>query len=258
MKKNHKPLVIGNWKMNPATVDLARKLFTDIKKGVNKNQAEVEVGIAAPFPFISELNRSLGASKKISLGAQDVFFEPKGAFTGEVSLSMLKSVGVSFAVIGHSERRALGESDEDIARDTAVTIKGAVTAIVCVGEKKRDPQGDYFSFIERQIVSATQGVPKSKLKQLVIAYEPIWAIGTGKTATAENIEEMRLFIEKVLADIFGRPAANKVRIIYGGSVDKDNAAEIISAGGVAGYLVGGASLRPVDFISIIKTAATYE
>lgn len=257
MKRKHVPIVVGNWKMNPSTVSSAKELFLGIRKGLGRNRHKVETIIAPPFPFISEMER-LSPSKRIGLAAQDVFFEPSGAFTGEVSISMLKSVGVSHIIIGHSERRKLGETDKEIYADTLATIKSGMTAIVCVGEKKRDSNGDYFNVVEKQIHSAIKDVPKSKIKHLIVAYEPIWAIGTGKTATPDDILEMKLFIQKVLADNLGRKAIGSIDILYGGSVNKKNAEEILKISDVSGFLVGGASLRAAEFVEIIKIASAYE
>ncbi len=256
MKVTKKPLVVGNWKMNPATIGDAKKTFIEIRTGITRVKNDVEVVIAAPFPYLPELQK-LAPSKRVLLAAQDVYFEPAGAFTGEVSLSMLKSVGVTHVIVGHSERRAMGETDAHVAAKVAAVSKHGLMVVVCVGEKKRDSQGDYFSLIEAQIQAAISGVTKNKLAQVVIAYEPIWAIGTGKTASAQDVHEMKLFITKVLSDAVGRNAATKMRIIYGGSVKADNAEELFTVGEVDGFLPGGASLKPKEFISIIKTVASH-
>jgi triosephosphate isomerase len=170
---------------------------------------------------------------------------------------MLKSVGVTSVIIGHSERRASGESDEEIYKDIQSVFKTGVTAIVCVGEKVRDEHGNYFGIVEAQLRSALRDVPKTKLSQLVIAYEPVWAIGTGKHASAEEVHEMKLFIQKIVTDQFGRIAIKKVRVLYGGSVKKGNALELLSIGAVNGFLIGGASLHPKEFAEIIHTAEAY-
>ena len=255
MAKKTKPLIVGNWKMNPTTLGRARKLFLEVRKGLGKRIKDVTVAVAPPFPFISEMER-LSPSQRILLAAQDVFFENSGAYTGEVSLPMLKSVGVSLVIVGHSEQRALGETDKDIYRDVQTILKSKTTVIICVGEKKRDSHGNYFSVVEAQLRAALRDVKPVDLKQIVIAYEPVWAIGTGKNATPEDAEEMRLFIQKLLADRFNRTAAAKVRILYGGSVKRSNAAELLEGSNVDGFLVGGASLKAGEFVDIVK--ATYE
>ena len=256
MSKMRTPVVIGNWKMNPKTIGEARKLFLAVRKGLGRSKDVTDIVVAPPFPFISELEK-LAPSKRIELGAQDIFYESHGAFTGEVSLPMLKSVGVTYAIIGHSERRALGETDTEIAKDVGAAMKNKVTAVVCVGERERDHQGSYFNVVEEQLLAAVKEVPKSKLKQLIVAYEPVWAIGTGDTATPEDVHEMKLFIEKILADHFGRRSASHIRLLYGGSVNKGNAAEILEHGQVDGFLVGGASLRPAEFVDIISIATKH-
>lgn len=250
-KKGHQPLVVGNWKMNPKTLGLARKLFLDTRTKLGRHAQQVDVVVAPPFPFISEMDR-LAPSKRIALAAQDVFFEVSGAHTGEVSAPMLKSVGVSYVIIGHSEMRARGESDHDIFQDIMAVIKAGMVAIVCIGEDERDAHGNYFSVVEAQLRSAIRDFPRSKLGHLVVAYEPVWAIGTGQTATAADVQEMKLFIQKILTDHFGRSALSKVRIIYGGSVKKKNTTTLLAAGGVDGFLVGGASLRAGEFTDIVK------
>ena len=253
--KPYVPLIIGNWKMNPATVDKAKRLFIDIRTAVKSNKT-AEIVIAPPFPYLADANK-LSPSGRIGIGAQDVFFEANGAYTGEVSLSMLRSVGVQYVIIGHSERRALGETDEDIYKDTAAVLKQKVTAVVCVGEKHRDSHGNYFSVVEAQLRAVLRGVQPNQLKNLVIAYEPIWAIGTGNTATAQDASEMKMFIQKIIADQFDRKAINKVRILYGGSVKKTNAETLLRGSGVDGFLIGGASLKAKEFASIVKTAESY-
>lgn len=255
-KKKRVPLVVGNWKMNPDTIGKAKKLFLEVRKGVSRKQLKTYVAVAAPVPYLSELER-LSPSQRIKLVAQDMFHESGGAFTGEVSLSMLKSVGVSAVIVGHSERRALGDTHEEINKNILAALKAGLTVIVCVGERQRDSAGEYFTVVEEQLKSAFAEVPKSKVKQLVVAYEPVWAIGTGKTATPEDVQEMRLFITKVLTDRFGRTPANAIRIMYGGSVKAKNADALMAVGQVDGFLVGGASLDAIEFLSIISTTETY-
>lgn len=246
----HTPLVVGNWKANPMTLDKAKELFVAIRKDARKID-DVEVVIAPPFPFLQTINK-LSPSGRIGVGAQDVFWEMGGAYTGEVSLSMLQSVGVRYVIIGHSERRALGETDEEVAKKMEIALKHKLTTIVCVGEKKRDRKGDYLDMVRAQVKSLLGAVQSAQLKNLVIAYEPIWAIGTGKTATPQDAYEMKLFIQKVIADTLDRKAVGKIRILYGGSVKKHNAEELFNEGEVDGFLVGGASLLPQDFCEIAK------
>lgn len=254
-KKKHTStkLVIGNWKMNPATVGKSQTLFLDIRKGLGRQYKDVEVVVAPPSAFISEMER-LTPSRRIELCAQDTHYEKEGAHTGEVSTSMLKSVGVSSVIVGHSEKRAAGDSDEEVSKKVQAVLNGSLTVVLCVGEKKRDTHGHYLTHVEKQLISALRNIAPSKLKRVIVAYEPIWAIGTGKTATPEDAQEMTLFIKKVLSDMHGRTTAQKVRILYGGSVKPNNAEALLRESDIGGFLVGGASLKASSFLSIIHTA----
>lgn len=253
MKPSHRPLIIGNWKMNPDTITDAKKLFTQIKQAAKKN-SQADVVIATPYVFLSELKK-ITPGNNFFLGAQNVSFEIKGAHTGEVSMAMLSDCGVAYVIVGHSERRAAGESDEAVAKKIQTVLKAKAIPVVCVGEKVRDGQGNFYLQVEAQIVSALSDIPKNRLKDVVVAYEPIWAISTGdgkgKTATAEDVVEMHLYIHKVLAKHFGRNIATKVRVIYGGSVNAENAKSLHDTKAAAGFLVGGASLKAADFATVM-------
>ena len=251
MKKKHQPLVVGNWKMNPLTIEKSYTLFTGTKKALGSKYHTVEVVIAPSFVAIAGIHK-LAKKSVIALGAQDVFYESSGAYTGEISIPMLKPLGVSHIIVGHSERRALGESDELVGKKVAAVVKSGLTCIVCIGEKIRDAHGMYFNVIEAQLRAILTSVSIKQLSHLVIAYEPIWAIGTGKNATAEDVQEMKLFIQKNIVDMFNRAAAAKVRIIYGGSVNPENAEVLLATGDADGFLVGGASLKPVEFARIVQ------
>lgn len=256
MKRTQIPLVVGNWKMNPQNMEKAQALFGEIKKAVGTKNAVAQVAIAAPTLFISGLEK-VSKKSRIALCSQDVSVSELGAHTGETALSMLKSVGVSYVIVGHSERRAQGETDDVVQKKTEVVLQGGQTAIVCVGEKVRDAHGDYFNVVEAQVKSLLATLKKVHLSRLVIAYEPIWAIGTNKHATAEDVQEMKLFIQKIIADVCGRTMVAKIRIIYGGSVNKDNAKELLEVGNADGFLVGGASLKPAEFASIVQISDMY-
>ncbi len=255
-KTTPKRLIVGNWKLNPLTVGKAKELFIDIRKESSRRN-NVETVIAAPFVYIAEL-RKLTTGVHTKLGAQDVFWEKEGTYTGEISAPMLESLGVSHVIIGHSERRALGETDEQVGKKVSAALKDKLTAIVCVGESERDAHGKYLSVVEDQIRAACADVPKAAFKNLVVAYEPVWAIsagnGKGKTATPADVHEMSIFIRRVLTSIHDRSSADRVRILYGGSVNEENAAELFSEGMVDGFLVGGVSLKPKAFAEILSTA----
>lgn len=250
MKIGHEALVIGNWKMNPQTDAMAKRLATDLKKTL-AHKGDVEVVVAPPAVFLPIVHGVQNSGKSFRMGAQNVHTESLGAFTGEVSLPMLKSFDVRFVIIGHSERRKAGETDGEVNAKMTAVVKAGLTAVVCVGETKRDHGAQYLGLIEAQIREAVKGLSRAKLGNLVIAYEPVWAIGTGNNATAGDVHEMKLFIEKTLTDLYGRNYAQKVRILYGGSVNPKNAMEIMKDGMVDGFLVGGASLNAKDFGAIV-------
>lgn len=256
MTKRLKPLIIGNWKMNPATLPKAEKLVVAIQKGLGGRSGASLIAVAPPLPFISELEQ-LSGSQKLTFVAQDVSSKEIGAHTGEVGVSMLRSIGVKSVIVGHSERRAAGENNEAVAGKVTAVVENKLTAILCVGEKERDRVGDYFNVVEEQLTSALANVDVKGLKYIVVAYEPVWAIGTGVNAKPAEAEEMKLFIRKVLSDIYNRADTSLVPIIYGGSVNSGNAEEILSLGHADGFLIGGASLEAKEFVSIIKIADKY-
>ena len=250
MKKMHKPLVIANWKMNPQSLTEAKKIFLGIKNA-SKKYPDVSVVVAPPAIYLHELVKTAGSI--VNVAAQNMHNASLGAFTGEISPTMLMDAGVKSVIIGHSERRAMGETDEVVTKKVLAALKARLMPIVCVGERERDGQGNFFTSIEKQIETVFKAIPKTRFKDVVVAYEPIWAIGTGATASVEDVKEMQLFILKVLTKNFGRNSASQVRIIYGGSVKSDNAAQLYDTGGVTGFLVGGASLQPDDFAKIIAS-----
>ncbi len=250
MTKKHLPLVIANWKMNPGSLSEAKKLFLAIRNAAKKLNSVTTV-VAPPFVYISDLQK-LSPAGSVTLGAQNVHEELQGAHTGEVSINMLSGLSVRYVIVGHSERRANGETDAQVAKKVELILKARSTPIVCVGERERDVQGNFYVHIEKQLLSALTGIAKSRHKDVVIAYEPIWAIGTGATATPEDVVEMQLFIHKTLAKHFGRTTAATVRVIYGGSVNADNAAALYGTGAINGFLVGGASLKPAEFSRILS------
>lgn len=245
-------MVVANWKMHPNTPREAERLFLDTRREALRRK-RVETAIAAPFVYLEVLRRLITA--RVRLAAQDVFWEKEGIHTGEISPAMLVNSGVSHVIIGHSERRALGETDDMVSRKTTAAVREGLTAIVCIGESERDNTGRYLNVIETQLRTACSGVPKTALTQLVIAYEPIWAIsrgdGKGQTATSDDVYEMTIFIRKILTSIYNRPSAERVRVLYGGSVNEENASALVQEGRVDGFLVGGVSLKPHAFAGIL-------
>ena len=248
MKHSH-PLLIGNWKLNPGTATEAKTLFQGIGKKVAKYK-EVEVIAAAPFLFIPELAKL--KQVRVGLGAQDAHYEERGACTGEISPALLVPYNVTYVIVGHSERRALGETDEQVNKKIHTILKRKMTPVVCIGEKLRDEQGKFYNVIENQIRQLAVGLTPAQLAKIVIAYEPIWAIGTGATATAEDVKEMQLFIVSILTKLYERKVAGRVKLLYGGSVKASNAKDLYEQGGMHGFLVGGASLSPEEFGEIAR------
>jgi triosephosphate isomerase len=248
MKKSN-PLIVGNWKLNPVTQSDALALAAGVVRKTKKVE-NVHIAIAPSYPYLISVEKKISKSA-VALCAQDVSTANLGAFTGEVSILQLKDIGTEFVILGHSERRAMGEKDDSIREKMLLTLKHRMTPIVCIGEKKRDDKGDYLSFVESQLMSLAREVTAAEISKVVIAYEPIWAIGTGKTATVEDVKEMQIFIESVLAKLYNRKTASRVRLLYGGSVKSHNAAQLQASGGMNGFLVGGASLKAEDFAELI-------
>jgi triosephosphate isomerase len=251
MKRNI-PLIVGNWKLNPQSLKEAGALALGVAQS-QKKKTEPYVAVAPSHVHLSEVAKKIKSSS-IGLASQDVASQPMGAFTGETSAMQLRDLGASFAIIGHSERRAMGETDIEVQEKALLAMKNKLTPIVCIGESKRDSHGDFFNFVQGQIRALCKGLSEVQIKKIIIAYEPIWAIGTGKTATAEDVREMQLFIAKVLTKLYSRKTAAGVRLLYGGSVKPHNAEILQREGGMNGFLVGGASLKAKDFLSIIKAS----
>jgi triosephosphate isomerase (TIM) len=247
--KHAKSLIVGNWKLNPGSVAEAKELTKAVIKKT-KSFGEPTIVVAPPFLYIPEVRKTLGKSA-ILLCAQDAHFEERGACTGEVSPAMLAEFGVAYVIVGHSERRALGETDVQVNKKIHTILKRRQVPIVCVGERERDKHGDFFNGIEAQLRSLATGLTAAQLQKVVIAYEPIWAIGTGATATAEDVKEMQLFIMSVLTKLYDRKVASKIKLLYGGSVKPGNAKELHDNGGMNGFLVGGASLSGEEFAAIV-------
>ncbi len=247
-----KKLIVANWKMNPQTPSEAEKIFLGIAE-IAKNSKNTEVVVCAPFVFLPFLKKK--NNKKIVLGAQNVYAELEGAYTGEISPKMLSSLGVKYVIIGHSERRAEGEKNEFIAKKVKQSLKCGLTPIICVGERERDHGHLYLGVVKHQVEEALSLIPKANIKNVVIAYEPVWAIGKNalRAATAEESMEMSIFIKKTLADMVGPQMAHSVRVLYGASVDPKNTSDFILHGGVDGLLVGRDSLNPKKFDMIINS-----
>lgn len=240
--------------MNPETLDDAKRIF-NATRGFAKSVKNLDVAICPPFPFIYPLLK-LNSPKNLFLGAQNLSTEFKGAYTGEVSVGMLKSLGVKFIIVGHSERRKMGETNQIVNQKMQIAFDTGLSPILCVGEKERDKEGSHLAFIKTQLKECLAGLPKKHLVGLRIAYEPIWAIGKSykEAMTPTDVHETSLFIKKVIGESLGRDIAASARVLYGGSVEAANAEEIIQIGNVDGFLVGHASLKPEEFSIILKAA----
>ncbi len=233
--------------MNPSSLKEVRALFEGIKKGVKNTEAVVVV--CPPSVYLSEL-------KGLALGAQNIYFEEKGAFTGEVSVAMLKDLDIEYVIIGHSERRKyFNETDELVNKKTKKALQAGLKVIFCIGEtaEERDAEKKY-QVLERQIKEGLKGVTRDDSKYISIAYEPVWAIGTGDNCSVDETMSSILFIRKMLVEIYNRGIADKIRILYGGSVKSENSSAYIKKAGANGLLVGGVSLNHEEFVKIVKSA----
>lgn len=245
-----KKIIVGNWKMNPPISKDAEKLFSGVAKEIS-GVKKTEVVICTPFIYLEKLHK---ISRKIILGAQDAFFEEKGAFTGEVSGEMLYSTGVRYVILGHSERRALGETNELVNKKIKASLSAGLVPILCVGETLRDESHSYFNLVKTQLEECLSGINKDLISKVIIAYEPVWAISSTinhHDATPADCLEMVIFIRKILSDKLG-VKAKMPRILYGGSVDDKEVQGFLKDGGVDGVLVGRASLDVEKFSNIIK------
>jgi triosephosphate isomerase len=250
MKKSKK-IIVGNWKMDPASPNEAEKIFTEIQKRAPKFP-NVHTIVCPSFVHIQKLAEL--ARKKVSIGAQNMFHEATGSFTGEVSVDMLKKIGAGYMILGHSEQRKLGETDEIINKKVHLTLKAKLIPIICIGEDKRDEDGHYLNAIKFQLEHALIGIQKKLLSSIIIAYEPVWAIGATEAMNARDIHEMTIFIKKSLVDLYKIRPPVPTPILYGGSVDPMNAHGILSDGEADGLLIGRQSLNPESFIGIIRIA----
>lgn len=254
---SRKPIIAANWKMNvgPAEAAAFIKEFLPLVKDVN---GACDIVIVPPFVSLSTVSEGLKGNSSVGLGAQTVSEYNNGAYTGEVSTSMLKEVSAGYVVLGHSERRQyFGETDAIINNKLKKALSEGLIPIFCIGEtlEERDA-GKLEAILERQVVKGMEGLSNEDASTTVIAYEPVWAIGTGRTATAEQAQEAHAFIRSLLVKIFGQEVADKVRIQYGGSVKPGNTAELMAQPDIDGALVGGASLEPASFSQIVLASFT--
>lgn len=249
-----KPFIAGNWKMNTNSAS-AVALAAGLAKELSSVDT-VDVAVCPPFVYLQSVAAALSASN-IALGSQNVYFEEKGAFTGETSCAMLKDTCCTYAIIGHSERRhVMGETDAMINKKISAAISGGLLPIFCVGELLEDRQGGTTNeVVASQIKNGLEGICAESVQAVTVAYEPVWAIGTGLTATPEQAQEVHAMIRGLLAELYGNEIAQVIRIQYGGSAKPGNTAELMAQPDVDGLLVGGASLKVEDFAAMVKTVA---
>jgi triosephosphate isomerase len=247
------PLIAGNWKMFKTVHEAV--VFTKELRGLVKDATDVEIVVAPPFTALHAVAEA-ARNSNIVVGAQDLHWEREGAFTGEVSAAMIKEAGAEFAIAGHSERRRLfGETDAGVNRKAQAAIAAGLTPIVCIGETLEERErGETMAVLDRQMRGCLDGMTGSQVAELVIAYEPVWAIGTGRNATPAQAAEAHAHVRARLRQSFGDEAADRCHVLYGGSVKPDNIRDLIAAGDVDGALVGGASLDVRSFADIVTAS----
>ncbi len=251
-----KPFIAGNWKMNTdcgSGVALAKAISAESADALS--DGKITVAVCPPSVYLSSVAGALSSSS-VGLGAQNVYSEEKGAFTGEVSVAMLKDVGCTYTLIGHSERRhVFGETNDMVNKKVHAAISGGLLPILCVGELLEEREaGNTEAVVKTQIIKGLEGIDAAKMQAVTLAYEPVWAIGTGLTASPQQAQEVHAFIRSILTDLYDASLAEEIRIQYGGSAKASNAAELLSEKDVDGLLVGGASLKAADFMGIIEAA----
>lgn len=246
-----RPIIGGNWKMHK-TVPEGRSLALEIRHALMGRDESIDVVVCPPFGALQAVGEVLRESR-VDMGGQDCYWEDEGAFTGEVSVSMLKDLGCSYCIVGHSERRhKFGEPDEWVSNKARAVLRNGLSPIVCVGETLQERQsGTTRDVIRGQILASLRGIDPEQMLKTVVAYEPVWAIGTGKTATPQQAQEVHAFIRNILIDVYGLEVAIRVRIQYGGSVKPDNIAVLMAQPDIDGALVGGASLDAPSFAKIV-------
>ncbi|MDE1975178.1 MAG: triose-phosphate isomerase [Patescibacteria group bacterium] len=247
----NKKLVIGNWKENPSSVDDAKRIAGKTRAAAGLLE-RVQAVVCPPFPFIP-VAVPRKPSANYAVGAQSVSREEGGAHTGQVSAAMLRSLGLGFVIVGHSEERAAGDTDGAVSAKASRALEAGLTAVLCVGEQSRDESGSHFDFVRNEIKASLAGIPAEKARHIVLAYEPIWAIGAKEPMAPADIHEMSIFVKKAFADVFGAEVAMKTKVLYGGAVNFRNAAEIVTTGGVDGLLVGRESVNLPGFIELLKS-----
>jgi len=247
-------IVVGNWKMNPTARVKAKDVYQKNARAA-QNLKKARAVLCVPYVYLDMLHNLSGAPR-LALGVQDVFYEKEGSRTGEISVPMVKDLGTTHVIVGHSERRVLGEDTATVAKKARAVVANGLTAVVCVGEHERDEDGVFYDTLSEEIIASLHRVEPAYFTRLIVAYEPLWAIGKSaeEAMSGAQMSEMAIFIRKVITDAFGADAAQALSVIYGGSVDASNAQDIIENGRIAGVLPGRASCNPKEFAGILHIA----
>jgi triosephosphate isomerase len=251
MKTNK--LIVGNWKMNPSTMALAKDIVKATKSAATKCP-NVDVILCPPAIFLRDLS-SATKPENIFFGSQYVSAHETGAYTSEISANMLRDAGITHCIVGHSEQRKAGDTDEIVSKKVTQALTAGISPVICVGEKERTDSGDYFDFVKTQVMNACADVSSKDIKDVILAYEPIWAIGAPEPMNPSSVVEMVLFVRKIFADKYTPAIASKIRVIYGGAVSHGNAAEMINIGQVDGFIVGRESINTAGFPELIKVVS---
>lgn len=249
-----KLIIVGNWKNYPNSLDEANTLLSTLSKksSVYKN-SKISTVIAPPLVYLETVSKK--ARRFATVASQNLFYPKNGTYTGEVTVDVLKSFGVKLSILGHSEQRKLGETSETVSEKVRLALKSTITPLVCVGEEEHDAEGNYFEILRSQIATSLQGVKKSEADKIMIAYEPVWAIGSQSNGamSPEELTQMVIFIKKVLTELFSRSVADKIPVLYGGSVDAYNAKSLVGKTGARGLLIGRASINAKSFFEIVSS-----
>lgn len=244
-----KSIVVANWKMNPASFKEARKLFEATKKAMEKSPS-VSLIIAPPALYLHELATGYRGTK-ISFAAQNAHSEVTGAYTGEISIAQVRDAGASYILVGHSERRAAGETNDDTRKKVSAALSHRMTPILCIGETTRTHSGEHFNSVAEQLLAGIKDVPPAKISKVIVAYEPVWAIGGETTMSPRDMHTMAIFIRKTIVGVYG-DVGHKVRILYGASVGEKNAAVMMREGDVRGFIVGHVSTNAERFTALLQ------
>ncbi len=253
MENKKRSYIIGNWKMNPSGKKEALRIFDGIKKRSQRRNAEIV--ICPPYLYLSDFS-SKRLPKNLSLGAQSCFWEEGGSYTGEISPVQLADMKVKYVIVGHSERREMGESDEEISKKIKSSLRSGINPVICIGEKERDKDGEYLRLLESQLTFAFSEVTPALLERVIVAYEPVWAIGKSEeeAITGHQLYEIVVFTKRFLSKRYGKKEGFSVPVLYGGSVSPRNAEEFLREGHAEGLLIGRQSLDPKSFSEIIDIA----